>query len=513
MSSIIESLTASLRADPGSWRCRLALIEVLLWEKREEEAHGLLAEVTELPDDLESQVIAGRAYGLIDPATGLQIFDSILEEHPDCAKAHLEKARVCKTLGDFDQAQKSYSASLTLDPSLHDTTLEAIFGGVPPEEAPFTAGDGLSDALQQAREVVIDLLSEREHKTKIQSLIIGSSLTLILCLLMIVVKTSGPPPTPPQIVASAPPDDTVPVENERLKRMKKNMEPSTPPQGAMSMNMMAVSAPSELTIAPVDPTSFGIGDATVSMGFGPSMSLGNAGGSSAMFFGSRSSGKRFLFVLDASKSMKDNQVELRNNELSRALRNLRGAEYQILLFAGGAFFADEGWGVDPDDDGGRYGPEKYTSPNGKYEFLAKSLFSFHLVGEERKFPTPKWKKADSISVRKSIETVESSKLFSGTDWDNALRIGLLMKPPPDVIFFMSDGLDDELNISSIVRNSEKNGRPRINSIAMQTKEGAKNFAAIAEETGGTFTIVDKEGKPIDGFDFLKDPDKYKERLR
>ena len=38
-----------------------------------------------------------------------------------------------------------------------------------------------------------------------------------------------------------------------------------------------------------------------------------------MFFGGKSTGKRFLFVLDHSASMKKHQVELRNKELDRAL--------------------------------------------------------------------------------------------------------------------------------------------------------------------------------------------------
>ena len=60
------------------------------------------------------------------------------------------------------------------------------------------------------------------------------------------------------------------------------------------------------------------------------------------------------------------------------------------------------------------------------------------------------------NIERSIEKVESSELFSGTDWDNALRLAHLMKPPPDVIFFMSDGLDRDLDTSAIVRDSKKN---------------------------------------------------------
>lgn len=512
MSAIVDSLTSSLRADPDSWRCRLALIEVLLTEDRRDEASQLLEEIDELPSDVDSQILAARAYGLFEPSSGIEILDQILENYPENAEAHLEKARLCKNAGEYEQSRHHYAQALKLDPSKQDRSLEAIFGGVPPEESS-APGDSFSDAIQQAREAAFAILSQTEHRAKIQSLIIGVAMTLILCIMMIFVVTSGPEPEPPKIVASIPPESEAPVDDPLQKLKEKNPTPSTPPQGAMSINVASVTAPSTISVAPMDSTSFGMSDATLSMGFGPSMSLGNAGGSSAMFFGSRSTGKRFLFVLDASRSMKENQVELRNQELNRALRGLRGVEYQVLLFAGGAYFAEEGWGVHPKDRAGRYGPEKYESPDGDYEFVAKSLFSFHLVGDEDKFPAPKWKKADPITIRKSIEFVEKSKLFSGTDWDNALRIAHLMDPPPDVIFFMSDGLDSELDTSSIIRNSNRNGRSKINSIAMQTKEGAENFAEIADRTGGTYTIVDKNGEPIDGFDYMDNPEKYKGRLR
>jgi hypothetical protein len=43
---------------------------------------------------------------------------------------------------------------------------------------------------------------------------------------------------------------------------------------------------------------------------------------------------------------------------------------------------------------------------------------------------------------------------------------------------------------------------------MQTKSGAAQFAEVAKSTRGKYTIVDKDSKPIDGFDYLKNPGKY-----
>ena len=93
----------------------------------------------------------------------------------------------------------------------------------------------------------------------------------------------------------------------------------------------------------------------------------------------------------------------------------------------------------------------------------------------------------------------------------ALEIGHAIEPKPDVIFFMADGTGGN-NPDPILEINRKNGRPVINTVAMQTKSGAQQFADVAKGTRGKYTIVDKDGKPIDGFDFLKNPDKYKNRL-
>jgi hypothetical protein len=636
MSAIIDTLTATLQAAPDSWQCRLALIEALLAEGREAKACSVLAQVTELPEDVASQVMAGRAYGLLDASAGFEVLDSILAHAPTCAAAHLEKARLSRRLEDFEGGRRHYFAALAFDPALDSDALREEFGEarlpgarqaegsseipgpevgeaegmvfypapgelpvmtlrealglvnriplvdpdtIPqhpalayeaapvrretihtPEETyrenlhPLALRPGNGDevvvydfrnpnnsvferrltedeilvgrpvtetgervaALQEIilhhREAGRKLLSETERREKLQSVAAGVSTTAVLCLLMLLVVTAAPRPSPPQILASAPVVSQDSMEDERMQRPEKVPMPVPPAAGAMAMNVISTAVVSDLTMTSVDSAGFGMGDATLGMSFGSSFDLGSAGGSSAMFFGSKATGRRFLFVLDASRSMKPNQVKLRNEELNRTLKSLRGIDYQVILFAGGAYFADKGWGIAPKASAAQFGPEKFTSPDGDYEFKSTSLFQFSLVGDEDDFPLPKWKSANSVNIARSIERVETSELFSGTDWDNALRIAHLMKPPPDVIFFMSDGLDRELDASEIVRNSKKNGAPKINSVAMQTTDGAEGFSTIARRTGGSYTIVDKDGQPIDGFEFMKDPEKFAGRL-
>jgi hypothetical protein len=47
---------------------------------------------------------------------------------------------------------------------------------------------------------------------------------------------------------------------------------------------------------------------------------------------------------------------------------------------------------------------------------------------------------------------------------------------------------------------------------MQTNAAQKEFAEIARRTGGAYTIVDKNGEPIDGFEYMKNPKKFAGRL-
>lgn len=641
MSAIIETLTATLQAAPDSWQCRLALVEALVAEERHDEGFAVLEQVTVLPEDLDSRVKAGRAYGLIDPSSGFEVIDAIIAEDPAHALAHLERARLCYRIGDLEQGKRHYFSALTFDGSLTDPELANAYDsqpdtaaisvkGTPPEsapalpqpaahsqpqdleevyypapgefpvitlrealglqpeplidptsipalpslqyeenvthyepihtpdadfreelvnvaiqpqpdselvtydykapddsvfEAPLTedeifvgatrTADGhlianLQQAIRHHREQNESSMTIEDRRNKLLSVFAGLAATAIICLLMLIIVTASPRPEPPQILASAPDEKLEELETEVMTKPQNVPTPAALTAGAMAMDAVTTSAVSDISMQTFDSPGIGMGDATMGMGFGSSMTFGTGGGSSAMFFGSKSSGERFLFVLDASISMQPNQVKLRDDELAKTLKTLRGVDYHVMLFAGGAYFAEKGWGMK--STAGKFGPTEFFGPKGEYNFKAKSLYEHSLAKADSSFPAPKWIKATSSTTRKSIQFVKESKRFSGTDWDNALELAHLMKPAPDVIFFMSDGLDRKLNISSILSNSKRKGRPKINCIAMQTDNGKESFAEIAKGSRGTFTIVDKDGESIDGFDYIKDPEKYKGRL-
>ncbi|MDF2376203.1 MAG: tetratricopeptide repeat protein [Verrucomicrobiales bacterium] len=460
--TVIES-EAPLREH---WLGRRSAVQSLLADGNPQGAAETLADVTELPADPEVRIIAAEAYGLLNPSAGLEILDAVLLEIPGNEAALSAKAAIEETIRSASASDRSRWVRI------------------------LTPGERLRRKI--------------EVQNRILALALGIGGTVGIASLMLLVATPSPAPEPPRIMAVAPPvDPRNDIDDEKLQKFEKIPVTSAPRAGEMSNQMITAAAASSLAVVSIEGIGSGVGMADFGNSFGSSMDFGVQGGASAMFFGSKSEGQRFLFVLDASRSMRPNQVKLRNEELQRALNGIRGAQYQVLLFAGGAFFAEEGWGIDPANSGGSHGPTHFVSPHGKYKFSSKSIHDFNLAGPDSDFTPASWKRANSLNIRKSIEFVKKSKLFTGTDWDMALELAHMMKPPPDVIFFMSDGLDSELSVSDILRNSRRNGNPKINVVAMQTDQGAEGFSEIAKGSKGSYTIVNLDGEVLDGFESPK----------
>ena len=623
MSVIIETLNSTLQSSPDNWQCRLALVEALVSENRMDEAVGVMNQVGGLPEDLESQIMAAKAYGIVEPASGMEILDQIIAAVPNCAPAYGEKARLFLRSGDVGQAAAHYEAARGIDPSFEDAEISSHLslprptdpGAAPagiqgevvypepgqypviplseakrmPEPAPLVDPDAvpeppeiayqhdvprvetmhtptaqyieqlhpievhpaphpegaaydyqhpdptmfeptitdddifvaglvtdtgesvatLQESIARNKKLKEAEVEQREKRDKFQSVLVGIVSTLLLCVAMWFVVTSAPRPNPPQVIANsyAPPTDDN-MEQQTLQKQKVTSAP-TQSASAMSMDVMTANSASNISMMSFDSPSLDLGASNLGDSFGSSMSFGDVGGGgSVMFFGGKSSGKRFLFVLDASASMQNEQIKLRDNELEKTLKTLRNVEYHVLLFASGGYFADKGWGVDMKKK--KRGHTHFFAPWGEYTFEENNIHDYKLE-KEKDFKSPDWLKASASSIRRTVKFVRESKKFVGTDWDTALKMGQLMDPPPDVIFFMSDGKDNKLDPREIIRNTKR--KTKINCVAMQTAAGADRFAEIAKGTRGNFTIVDKDGEPIDGFEYMKDPGSFAGRLK
>lgn len=309
----------------------------------------------------------------------------------------------------------------------------------------------------------------------------------------------------PQIIAQV-----VAAEESTEVKMEKQQvakQASAASSAAASSVANMIRSQSTAMIAAPEVTTFsdgpiGLGEGDFGSGFGAGS--GDGMGSGASFFGGGAKGRRFLFVLDHSASMKPNQIDLRNKELEKTLKTLRGVQYHVLLFAGGAYYAEKGWSVQSNTV--IKGPGNKT-----YRFDQKAISNFDFIGSKSNLPKTPWLQASASNTKKTMDFIKSVRKFGGTDWGMALEIAHAMQPPPDVIFFMADGTGGNTP-APILANNKKNGSPVINTVAMQTKNGAAQFSAVAKGTGGKFTIVDKAGKPIDGDDYLKNPGKFNGRL-
>ncbi len=319
----------------------------------------------------------------------------------------------------------------------------------------------------------------------------------------------------PEIVAAIIGPPTRQEQQMQKKSVAKQASMTSASAASAMKNLMRANAAAVIAAPEVTKTStsaVGLGEGDFGGGFGVGGGSGGMG-SGATFFGMKSAGKRILFVLDFSGSLSKDQVNLTVEETTRALKSLQaGMQYQVIRFAGGGVFAWPGWKVD--DKTVKF-DNLVTDPQGKkYRFYApkKNYTDFEFDGPDAGLPKEKWLDVGSANIKKTVDILEEKQTFLGTDWLMALKVAHGMDPPPDVIYFMSDGTGGNAP-APILSYNRAHGRPVINTFAMQTTQGAKEFAAVADGTKGKFMIVLKNGGTIDGADYLKDPAKYKNKIK
>ncbi|MEM1444075.1 MAG: hypothetical protein AAGF67_17140, partial [Verrucomicrobiota bacterium] len=407
------------------------------------------------------------------------------------------------------EAQEHYPVEETPAPEAHHGEASAEIE-IPPISAPpppdltveVSGGDEEAAALGKT-------CRGKPRGAKATAVFVAIGVHLLIAIIAMIVVILPPNKDEPEIVAAVigPPAKKQEMQKKNVVKQTKKSTASSAAAAPLAQ-LMRANAMAKISLPNVTRTSkgpLGIGDADFGGGgFGTS---GSGLGSGASFFGGTSTGKRFLFVLDHSGSMKPHQVELRNEELEKAIKGLKGVQYQVLLFAGGGYYASEGWSV------ARQGQHNLVKGGGgQYLFKKVGGYSdYDFDGADSRLPQGEWLESTAVNVKKTMERVKKDKLFGGTDWELALDIAHRMDPPPDVIFFMADGTGGNAP-APILKTNSKYGKPPINMVAMQTTAGSKQFAEIAKKTGGTYIIVDKKGKPIDGFEYLEDPGKFKGRI-
>ena len=78
----------------------------------------------------------------------------------------------------------------------------------------------------------------------------------------------------------------------------------------------------------------------------------------------------------------------------------------------------------------------------------------------------------------------------GTHPADAFEMAFTLKPRPDAIYFMTDGLFDEAVAERVLRLNRQGSRPvPIHCIAFGTRDAEALMRQMAQASGGSFTFV------------------------
>jgi len=285
----------------------------------------------------------------------------------------------------------------------------------------------------------------------------------------------------------------VPEEvNEPRQKMQTKIQ-RKPARASSQINKVIVAntlAPMSIQVPDVEVTApsleFGTGN-----DFGDAWGSGDGfkGGGEVSFFNQKAKAERIAYVIDFSQSMRGERDKLMRKEMNDSVSKLPdGVQYQMIFFAGPAWVAGDevklaGNKTAVVTDGGR-----------KYEWLTKGgAHDWETKGKERK---AEWLDAGGSQRRKSIKQIEETALVWGTTWEPALEMAFNMEPPPQIIFFMTDGVTGG-KMDDITRRIASRARSKdivINTVAMMEPRAMASMKEIAKKTGGQFTIIEKDGK-------------------
>ncbi|MEM9079545.1 MAG: hypothetical protein AAGC74_02505 [Verrucomicrobiota bacterium] len=266
---------------------------------------------------------------------------------------------------------------------------------------------------------------------------------------------------------------------------------------SQSLSSTAIPVPDVET--PIESLEFGDGD-DFGAGWGSGDSSATAGGSMT-FFGQEAVAERVAFVIDYSASMyQDDRVGIMKDELSRSIRDLNtGIQYQMIFFAGPVWVA-----------GGEIADPKARKANVVTDPVTGSTYQWRTQGESFSAWKPRgakqkaqWLTLDQKARNKSLKDIKKTPLVLGTRWKYALEMALDMDPPPNVIFFMTDGSTgkEAMEVAESVGRKGKSRNIQINCVAMMEPKAHEAMKELAKRTGGDFTVVLEGGRrekvPVD----------------
>lgn len=236
-------------------------------------------------------------------------------------------------------------------------------------------------------------------------------------------------------------------------------------------------------LAPLDGGgSAGLSAGGMPGGGGLQGSLGK-GPAAAMFFETEIRAQRIVYVLDFSMTMVGERDQLMRRELAKSLKALPPAsQYAVICFSGPV------WLPGDEVSGGTVRSRGKT-----YEWSAVSPWEWKTRSPMIEAP---WIQATAKETQQTLKQVDAIKPLGGTDWEAPLEVAIAMEPPPQMVFFMTDGVMEQRDMNRLVRGIAAKAKARgvaINTIAMMEPGAEEPMAELAKRTGGKFTVVGSAG--------------------
>lgn len=341
-------------------------------------------------------------------------------------------------------------------------------------------------------------LAAQRRNSSISSAVISFLVIVIIGLVLGFILLPALVKETPVIVTYA---GTVEEEREQVKEKVKTAIQRKPSSPSSSMaKVIAASTVSNISIpvpdqvVDVQSMDFGDGD-DFGSGWGDGSGMGDGGGG-ASFFNQKVSAERIAYVIDYSLSMKGERDSLMRKELTKSIDGLSGGvKFQMIFFSGPA------WVAGSELPGFNYAKEKATvegKGGHKYEWTGKGLHDWTPKGKRQ---PAEWLEADLGNLKDAKDIIKETPLSGGTDWENPLLMAFDMEPPPQIVFFMTDGAvggRDMMKLTDDLAAMAKKKGIVVNTIAMMEPKANQPMANLAKKTGGEFTIIDKNGKANPG---------------
>jgi hypothetical protein len=329
-------------------------------------------------------------------------------------------------------------------------------------------------------------LRRQQRTATLVSLIVALLLMVLIGLVLALIFFAVGSEEKPAMVAyvgQSEPEQTITKPKVKTEVQRKPAAPS------MAMSRVVVSNTQSPTSVPIPEIEvedismdIGVGD---DFGAGWDNGDGFGSGGGATFFGQTVRAERIAYVIDFSSSMKgQNRHQLMRDELSESLRLMNpGLQIGIIFFSGPAWVA-----------GDTVKGSTVTTPKGRTYQWKRGKGHSHWEHEGKKQKVPWWTITEK-EVKRLTEIVKTSPLSGGTVWDNPLNMALDMDPPPQMIYFMTDGVASGSDkwAKEIGERAKKMG-VTINCVALMQPQAEKDLKKMAELSGGQLTMVDQKGK-------------------